>query len=141
MLDRLIPKVACDIYNDRAASNRPCNDSPVNRTVSMAISMFEDNGSDFQDDEEDEIQRYINYHVKSSDEEILKWCVSCIICCLLIDSAYISLCHCHRFVYFRTGGSRTKNTFQDCTSLLVRFYLYQPVRLQSNECSPQQDIP
>lgn len=91
MLDRLIPKEASDIYNERAASNRSCSNSPVNRTVSMAISMFEDDGSDFQDDEEDEIQRYINHHVKSTDEEILKWYEFCILCCSLIDLVLLSL--------------------------------------------------
>lgn len=78
MLDKLIPKEQYDMDNDRAANNtRSRSDSTRRLNVSQAILMFEDDSIDILNDENDEIQRYINHHVTDMDGcELLEWCVA-----------------------------------------------------------------
>lgn len=74
LLEKLVPKEAFDANHKRPASNnRSGSDSTKSNGLSLAMSMFEDNGGDIDDCEEDEVQLYINQHVRKMDGSLLEW--------------------------------------------------------------------
>lgn len=70
MLARLVPE---ELDTNRGIV-RSSNRSSLSN-ISQAISMFEEDANDFDVEEEDEIQNYINEHVTRMDECLLDWYV------------------------------------------------------------------
>lgn len=76
MLDKLCPKTESDINNGPdTSSNQPAS-ATTSRRVSQAMLMFQVDDSNMQVEEEDEVQRYINFQVKNMDEDLLEWYVA-----------------------------------------------------------------
>lgn len=102
-LDKLIPK-----DTSRDASNRTMTPgSSRNVFRSQAMVMFESDNTEVQEDDEDEIQRYINHHVPTMEVELLDWyvyvmCINLILSNVIFcNSLFDSLSHCFTQIHFQ----------------------------------------